>query len=216
MENRGTGWFPGKKRAKERRACLDDRQGMTKFPFLFISCFLVLSSHLLPGVTLAAETLDRLFFTPQNRDYLEKLRWITPESRPPQQEHKETTEATETKPQVFILGGMVTKKNGVQAMWLNSLKYNGTDLPTNVELRPPFIAGQILLQVPETGSSYALRPGQSVDIGDGQIKESYQRAPVTSATDSKTVPKSAPLTEAASKPPPPPVQVLGVPPPLKP
>ena len=153
-----------------------------------------------------------LFFTPQDRVYLEKLRWASPDSLSLMQKHPENAVVTEIKPQVFTLGGTVTKKNGVQAMWLNSLKYNGNDIPENVELRPPFIAGQILLQVPETGKSYALRPGQWVDIGDGQIKEAYQRAPVTSATDAKPVTKSAPLTEAPAKP----VQVPKVPPPLKP
>jgi hypothetical protein len=212
MENPDRGWFQGKKRERDRWTCLDHRQSITKFQSLCISCLLVASCCLLPGESLAAETLDRLFFTPQDRVYLEKLRWATPESRPPLPEHKENTAVTETKPKVFTLRGTVTKKNGVQAMWLNSVKYNGTDLPANVELRPPFIAGQILLQVPETGKSYALRPGQWVDIGDGQIKEAYQRAPVTSATDAKPVTKSAPLTEAPAKP----VQVPKVPPPLKP
>jgi hypothetical protein len=205
-----------KKETGERRTFPHHHPGMIILQSFCISCLLVVSGFLLPDLSLAAETLDRLFFTPQERVYLEKLRWATPDSLSSLQEHNKTPAVTESKPKVFTLGGTVTKKNGVQALWLNSVKYNGTDIPANVELRPPFIAGQILLQVPETGSSYALRPGQSVDIGDGQIKESYQRPPATSAPDAKPVSKSAPLPEAAPKPPSPPVQMSGVTPPLKP
>ena len=98
-------------------------------------------------------------------------------------------------------------------MWLNSIKYTGTELPTNVDLHPPFIAGQILLHVPEKGTSYPLRPGQTLDINDGRIRESYERAPVASEAESKPVPEpAAPLTEPPSGP----VQVPGIPPPSKP
>jgi hypothetical protein len=196
----------------ERRSFPHHYPGMMILQSLCLSCLLVVSGFLLPDVSLAAETMDRLFFSPQDRVYLEKLRWATPDSLSSLQEHNKTPAVTESKPQVFTLGGTVTKKNGVQALWLNSVKYNGTDLPANVELRPPFIAGQILLQVPETGSSYALRPGQSVDIGDGQIKESYQRPPATSATDAQPVPKSAPSSEGPAAT----VQPPKVIPPLKP
>ncbi len=201
-----------KKETGERRTFPHHHPGMMILQSLCLSCLLVVSSCLLPGVSRAAETLDRLFFTPQDRVYLEKLRWATPDSLSSLQEHNKTPAVTESKPKIFTLEGTVTKKNGVQALWLNSVKYNGTDIPANVELRPPFIAGQILFQVPETGKSYALRPGQSVDIRDGQIKESYQRPPAASGTDAKPVSKSAPSSEGPAAT----VQTPKVTPPLKP
>jgi hypothetical protein len=207
-----TGLFQDKKGGENRGTSLDYRQGKTKLQYFCLSCLLVLSGCLLPAPSRAAETLDRLFFTPQDRIYMEKLRWATPESVPPLLEQQEKTVTREDKPQIFTLGGTVTKKNGVQALWLNSLKYSGNNLPANVELRPPFTAGQILLQVPETGMSYALRPGQFVDIGNGQIKESYQRLPATPLT----VSKPSPASSLSSKKPGTNIQPPEVPPPLNP
>ncbi|MBU1985916.1 MAG: hypothetical protein KJ846_01670, partial [Proteobacteria bacterium] len=80
-----------------------------------------------------AETLGRLFFTPQDRVYLEQLRWASPESLPliPEQQ-EEKVMAPDSKPAVITLGGTVTRSDGAQIVWLNGVSYNGADLPANV------------------------------------------------------------------------------------
>lgn len=200
MVYRDRRWFQGEKRARDSWTCLENRRGMKGFRTVFISCLLVLSGSLLLPISLTGETLDRLFFTPQERVYLEKLRWASPESLTLMPNQQENAVVPENKPQVYSLGGTVTKKTGVQAIWLNGVKHIGTDLPKNVEMYPPFMAGQVLLRVPETDTSYALRPGQTLNVSDGKIREPYERVPVVSVPDSKPVLEPTPLTEPSSEP----------------
>lgn len=159
------------------------------------------SSSLFVPAARAGETLERLFFTPREREDLEKLRWVSPESTALLQRQQESTAVAESKPQVYTLSGTVTGKSGVQALWLNGARYSGTDLPANVKLHPPFVAGQILFHVPETGKSYTLRPGQTLDTGDGRIRESYERPAPASISRSPSGKDPAQETEPPSEPP---------------
>ncbi|MDO8946892.1 MAG: hypothetical protein Q7U88_06990 [Desulfocapsaceae bacterium] len=123
-----------------------------------------------------ADTLGRLFFTPQDRVYLEQLRWAPPDSLPlilEQQQEKVTT--PDSKSAVITLDGMVKRSSGTQVVWLNGVSYNRTDLPANVRLPQPFTTEKIELRVKENGKFYPLRPGQTLDIDSGQISESYER-----------------------------------------
>jgi hypothetical protein len=180
----------------DRSNHVDYRRRMKNIKVQILSCLLVLSGCLALPVPVPGETLDRLFFTPQERAYLEKLRWGPPESP--------LDTVTEPKPQIFTLQGTVTKKGAVQAVWLNAIKYNRATLPENVELKPPFSAGQILIHAPETGKTYALRPGQTIDINDGRTRESYQKTPAGLPTKAKPGPEQSPKVEPSSAP----VQVL--------
>ncbi|MBU0662969.1 MAG: hypothetical protein KJ990_00345 [Proteobacteria bacterium] len=122
-----------------------------------------------------AETLGRLFFTPQDRVYLEQLRWASPESLPliPEQQ-EEKVMAPDSKPAVITLGGTVTRSDGAQIVWLNGVSYNGADLPANVRVSQPFISGQVELREEQKGTFYLLRPGQTLDVDSGQVSESYE------------------------------------------
>lgn len=126
--------------------------------------------------------LDRLFFSPEDRVVLETLRESSSRSASPAVESKgKKEEVVEEKPQTFTLGGTVTGKSGVRAVWLNGRSYPSTALPVNVEVRKPYAAGQVVLQVPDNSKSYALRPGQTLYLGDGRIRESYERPPAPAA-----------------------------------
>lgn len=191
MEYRSRGWL---------HACILGRQCRRGCELYFLAFLLALSSLLLLPDVRAGETLDRLFFTPQEREYLEKLRWVSPESSAREHKEQEHAAVAASKPQMYTLGGTVTGKSGVQAVWLNGARYSGTDLPANVELHPPLLAGQILFHVPETGKSYTLRPGQTLDIGDGRIRESYERPAAASIAKSPPVQEPVQRTEPPSEP----------------
>lgn len=138
--------------------------------------FLILLICLSCPTAAGADTLGRLFFTPQDRVYLEQLRWAPPDSLPlipEQQEEKVTT--PDSKPAVISLGGTMKRSNGTQFVWLNGVSYNRTDLPANVQVSQPFISGQVELREEEKGTFYLLRPGQTLDIDSGQVSESYDR-----------------------------------------
>ncbi len=125
-----------------------------------------------------AETLGRLFFTPQDRVYLEQLRWAPVESLSSvSEQHQENVAApADTKPAFLTFGGTVTRSNGEQVFWLNGVSCNRANLPVNVRVPQAFVTGRIELQVEEKGKLYSLRPGQTLDANSGQVRESYERA----------------------------------------
>jgi hypothetical protein len=138
--------------------------------------FLILLICLSCPTDAGADTLGRLFFTPQDRVYLEQLRWATSDSLPllPEQQEEKVT-PPDSKPAVITLGGTVKRSNGAQIVWLNGVSYNRADLPANVKVSQPFISGQVELRDDEKGTFYLLRPGQTLDTDSGQISESYER-----------------------------------------
>ena len=179
---------------------IDRHRCIKTFKAIHISCLLVLSCCLLLPVAATGDPLDRLFFTPQDRAHLEKLRWASAGARASGQNQSDNPKIAEDKPQFFALKGTVTKKSGFQALWLNDLKYTKTDLPVYVVPRSPFFAGQILLRMPETGKSYRLRPGQTLDITNGRIREAYEPAPKAAAPKDQSAADPAPLTKAPAGP----------------
>ena len=179
---------------------VDRHRCIKTFEAIFIFCLLILSNGLLLPVAATGDSLDRLFFTPQDRAHLEKLRWASTGARVSGQNQSDDPKVTEDKPQFFALKGTVTKKSGFQALWLNDLKYTKTDLPAYVVPRSPFFAGQILLQMPATGKSYRLRPGQTLDLTTGRIREAYEPAPKAATPKAQSAAEPAPLIKAPSGP----------------
>lgn len=133
----------------------------------------------------AAGALGRLFFTPEDRVYLERLRWTAPEVLPSLPERQQENVAVpEDKPLVITLGGTVMHGNKGQVVWLNGVAYKKADLPENVRLPHPVAAGRIEVQAPEQAKSYSLRTGQTLDMNSGQVSELHERkvaAPVAGA-----------------------------------
>ena len=195
------------KRLPDRRNTATYQRVISALTYLLISSLLILSSCLLPDAV-GAESMERLFFAPKDRAHLEKLRWAqsgSPASIPSQ---TDAQISTKNKPLVFALKGTVTKKHGFQALWLNELKYTRSNLPAYVEPYPPLPAGQVLLRVPESGKSYRLRPGQTLDVSTGRVRESYEPAPKTPSTpDTQSAQEAAPSPQPA----PPPAHIYGGP-----
>lgn len=137
----------------------------------------------------AAAAMGRLFFTPEDRLYLERLRWTAPEDLPsiPEQQ-QEIVASPEDKPLVITLGGTVMRGNRGQLVWLNGVAYNKEDLPENVRLPHPVAAGQIEVQAPEQGKSYSLRTGQTLDMNSGQVSELHERKGEAPAAGEKSDP----------------------------
>jgi len=192
-------WYPGAMRVPGRVFPLEIQLHCRGFASFFVSCLLVLPSGLLFPVSVTGDTLDRLFFSPKDRAHLEQLRGTSSGSLTSGKNQQDVPKVTENKPQFFALKGTVTKKSGFQALWLNDLNYTRTDLPPYVKLHQPFLAGQVLLRVPETGKSYAIRPGQTLDINSGRIRESYEQAPKASVPDAQAS-APTPLTPSPSGP----------------
>jgi hypothetical protein len=175
---------------------------------LVVKMVLVVSACLFLPSCLLAEPLGRFFFTEEERVNLERLRWASSEEISHIQEKQEVAPEKSSQPEkpAFVtLGGTMTRSNGRQTVWLNGVSYDRRQLPENVRVRKPFAAGQIELRVAEKRKIYSLRPGQTLDVENGLIRESHQRVPEIAAPTGEPVPGTdfMPTPEAPTQPAPP-------------
>jgi hypothetical protein len=122
----------------------------------------------------AAESLGRLFYTPQEREALEAQRQagaVAADAPPGNQ---------------VTLNGTVRRSGGKNTVWLNHApRYEREGGLSAVGKN-----GQALVRLPEMGS-VALKVGQTLDLSTGKITEGYQRvAPSEGLTASAKTPSS--------------------------
>ncbi len=172
---------------------------------LSVGMALLMTTCLLYPSCLVAEPLGRLFFTEEERVSLERMRWASPDEMSFIQEKQEVLSEEPVQPEkpAFVtLSGVMTRSNGRQTVWLNGVLYDRSQLPENVRVREPFTAGQIELRVEEKRKTYSLRPGQTLDIENGQIREAHQRVSEVVAPKSDQVSDSDPMQAPAVAAPP--------------
>jgi hypothetical protein len=140
---------------------------------LALSCVLAAVSAPLPVA--AQEPLGRLFFTPAQRTSLDIARTRRARATLSNERTEEAAPVTQT----ITYGGMVRRSDGKSTVWLNSRPVNDQEPVGGVSIvgrvRPD---GSITLQVPQSGRSVNLKPGQSVELLSGAIEEAYSRKPV--------------------------------------
>jgi len=141
-----------------------------------------------PGIVAAqpADPPGRLFFTPDQRASLDRAR----------AQRARTTLSTENTEQdaapvsqTIIYGGVVQRSDGKSTAWLNNQPVNDREQFGGAivgRVRPD---GSVTLQVPQSGRSVSLKPGQSVELLSGAIEEAYSRKPIQ--PESKPAAKSA-------------------------
>lgn len=136
--------------------------------------------------TASAQTLQRLFTTPQQRVILDRARMQEIQRRNtqalnPQQpivdvltdaQIQETSEPTAVT--LYTLGGTVARSDGSFNVWINQTAYNASNLPQNMQLLQPYSQGQLRIRNPETGIGYTIKSGQTLNLLTGQIYEAYQ------------------------------------------
>ena len=124
-------------------------------PRILIALFLALGASHAP---LHAESLGRLFFTPEQRAMLDLARRTQPI----------TGQGAETPSDGVTLNGIVTRSDGRQTVWIN-----GRPQPAGVATtRSPASAS---IPLPGGGGQVRLRVGQTLDPGSGKVEEGYRR-----------------------------------------
>lgn len=146
---------------------------------------LVLFALLTPLTVYGADTLGRLFFTPDQHSQLDTLRT----KRVVASQTKE-----EPPPEVVTFNGIVRRSDGKTTVWVNNQALSEADLRDK-----PAIAGRvsrdgkILLQATQPGTARTqLKVGQSAELLSGQVAESYSASSATTRA-----PKPEPATKAA-------------------
>lgn len=133
-----------------------------------------------------------LFTTPDERDYLDYLRQdfvnksqsasfnieedVIPEIPVVEDPEPEPEEVTE-----YRFGGIMTRINGNRMLWLNGKQVREMELPANMSLVDD--AGMTVLSIRANGTSYRLKPGQSINLTSSAINEFDQGDPPTPTAD---------------------------------
>ena len=144
-----------------------------------------------PVAAQPANPPGRLFFTPDQRASLDRAR----------AQRARTTLSTENTEQdaapvsqTIIYGGVVRRSDGKSTAWLNNQPvYDREQFGGAIvgRVRPD---GSVTLQVPQSGRSVSLKPGQSVELLSGAVEEGYSRRLEVSKPEPK--PAAKPATDA--------------------
>jgi hypothetical protein len=148
-----------------------------------------------PELAPAQERLGRIFFTPAQRASLDVAR--SQRARTALATDKAEQEATPV-PQTITYSGLVRRSDGKTTVWINNQPVHDRESAGAAAIvgrvRPD---GSVTLQVPQSGRSVTLKPGQSVELLSGAVEEGYSRR--VEASTSKPEPKPAAKPAAAGK-----------------
>ncbi|HEX9673853.1 MAG TPA: hypothetical protein VGA12_10495 [Burkholderiales bacterium] len=121
----------------------------------------------------AQERLGRLFFTPAQRASLDVAR--SQRARAAVATEKSEVEATPV-PQTITYSGVLRRSDGKTTVWINNQPVHDRESAGAAAIvgrvRPD---GSVTLQVPQSGRSVSLKPGQSVELLSGAVEEAYSR-----------------------------------------
>jgi hypothetical protein len=125
---------------------------MTLRALTFVLCFAAGAAQ--------AEELGRLFFTPAQRSALDARRKARVPDKP--------TAAAVVSP-VTRVDGFVKRSQGPSTVWINgeSLNEGGADAP-RIE---GGAQGRVSVGVGESGQRVRLKPGESLDRGNGEVRD---------------------------------------------
>lgn len=126
-----------------------------------VSCFM---TSLLITTSAGAESLGRLFFTPEQRGALDARR----KARIPD---KPTAVAIESP--VTRIDGIVSRRGGKSTTWVNGEAVPEGTQPEGLRVQPKRRdAGRVIVNVGETEAEVDLKIGQSFDRSTGEVRDS--------------------------------------------
>lgn len=145
-----------------------------------------------PAAAQAQERLGRLFFTPAQRASLDVAR--SQRARAALSTERTEQEATPV-PQSITYSGVVRRSDGKTTVWINNQAVHDRESAGAAAIvgrvRPD---GSVTLQVPQSGRSVSLKPGQSVELLTGAVEEGYSRR--VEATKPEPKPAAKPAANA--------------------
>ena len=138
----------------------------------------------LPAPAAAQEVVGRLFFTPSQRASLDVARSQRARTGLATESEEQAAPAAQT----LTYGGMVRRSDGKSTVWINNRPVNDNEPAGSAVVGRVRADGSVMLQVPQSGRSVELKPGQSIELLSGAIEESYSRKLVQ--PDGKPVPEA--------------------------
>ncbi|MBI3042469.1 MAG: hypothetical protein HYY78_06555 [Betaproteobacteria bacterium] len=139
-----------------------------------------------------AEPVGRLFFTPAQRASLDVARSQRARTTLATEETAETVVTAAPVPQTITYDGVVRRSDGKTTVWINSRPVvdKGPSPAVVGKVSPD---GTVTLQVPQSGRSVELKPGQSIELLSGAVEERFARKP---APEPEPKPAAKPAAEA--------------------
>ncbi|MGH8570573.1 MAG: hypothetical protein ACREXU_21850 [Gammaproteobacteria bacterium] len=126
-----------------------------------------------------AQDLGRLFTTPEEREMLEALRRQPP--KPQAEAAPVVTPAVESAPVApnVTMNGLVRRSRGRGMVWVNGVTSLEGDLDAQgIEIDVGALRGTTLpVRIGDAPLAVGLKPGQTYDTGEAQVREVYQPAP---------------------------------------
>ncbi|MGH8662546.1 MAG: hypothetical protein ACREUB_12425 [Burkholderiales bacterium] len=145
----------------------------------------------------AQERLGRLFFTPAQRASLD----IARSQRARAALATEKSEEAAPVPQTITYGGLVRRSDGRTTVWINNQPVHDRESAGAAAIVGRVRAdGSVTLQVPQSGRSVNLKPGQSVELLSGAVEEGYSRRLEAPKPEPKPAAKPAASARAAKPP----------------
>lgn len=132
-----------------------------------------------------AETLGRLFHTPEQRALLDLARKSTPLNA-----IGEPAAPTSSVQEGLSVSGIITRSDGRRSTWVNGRLEH--DAAIGKQDRT-----QVWVKLP--GGEVKLKVGQSLDPATGQVAEGYRRAPAPEPAAAKPAPPKAPTKAPAPR-----------------
>ena len=125
--------------------------------------FLLTAAALLGlAVPAGAETLGRLFFSPDERAMLD------------QQRQKGSSVVTST--EKITLNGIVQRSSGKTTTWINRLPQNENETPQGVTAQPGKTSKPSAVLLLPSGRQVQLKAGQTFDAARDRVREGYESA----------------------------------------
>ena len=142
----------------------------------------------------AQERLGRLFFTPAQRASLDVAR--SQRARTALATEKTEQEATPV-PQTITYSGVLRRSDGKTTVWINNQPVHDRESAGAATIVGRVRSdGSVTLQVPQSGRSVILKPGQSVELLSGAVEEGYSRRLEGSRAEPK--PAATPAAKSAA------------------
>jgi len=138
-----------------------------------IACLLAAA---MPAAAAEGPQIGRMFFTPTQRAQLDVARAQRARVTLATEKTEEVL-ATQPVPQTLTYDGVVRRADGSTTVWINSRPVNPKDPAGPVIVGRVRADGGVSLQMPQSGRTVDLKPGQSVELLSGQIEERFVRKP---------------------------------------
>ncbi|MHB1592168.1 MAG: hypothetical protein ACYCTW_11650 [Sulfuricella sp.] len=130
---------------------------------IFLLMIAFLSGH---AACAGAEPLGRLFFSPDERAMLDRMR-------------NNTSRSVAASTEQITLNGLVRRSSGKTTAWINQVPQNENETTQGIAVRQGKTSKPSAVLLLPSGKKVRLKAGQTFDTAKGKVREGYEDATTT-------------------------------------